>query len=209
MKSGGGKSPPAPLFQRGGHVNSSAPLFQRGGHANPSATFLQSGEICIRSAVSKDRDAIRAIIDGAGNLTEAEEACAAELLDIYLKNAGQRDYSFIVAVDGQDAAVGYACYGPRPLTDGTYDLYWIIVDPAARRSGAGRALVEGVGNRLAALGARLIVAETSGLAKYEPTRRFYTGCGFIEEARVKEFYRAGDDLVIYTMRLRPYTESGN
>lgn len=155
----------------------------------------------VREAAAADSDAIRAVIKAAGNLTAAEEVCAAELLDIYVGDADQRDYSFIAAVGADDRVVGYACYGPRPLTLGTYDLYWIIVVPAMRRYGAGRLLVEGVEDRLARLGARLIVAETSGLAQYESTRRFYLGCGFTEEARVREFYKPGDDLIVYTKRL--------
>lgn len=155
----------------------------------------------VRDVDAADSDAVRAIIRSAGNLTSDEEACAAELLDIYLNDAGQRDYSFIAAVDADGMVAGYACYGPRPLTSGTYDLYWIIVAPSMRRYGVGRLLVQDVEDRLGRLGARLIMAETSGIAKYESTRRFYLGCGFTEEARVKEFYKPGDDLIVYTKRL--------
>ncbi|MBI5885339.1 MAG: GNAT family N-acetyltransferase [Deltaproteobacteria bacterium] len=169
--------------------------------AGDGAAGAHAPVLRVRDVDAADSDAIRAVIKSAGNLTSDEEACAAELLDIYLNDADQRDYGFIAALDADGMVAGYACYGPRPLASGTYDLYWIIVAPLMRRYGVGRLLVQEVEGRLARLGARLIVAETSGLPEYESTRRFYLGCGFTEEARVKEFYKSGDDLIVYTKRL--------
>ncbi|MBI5562089.1 MAG: GNAT family N-acetyltransferase [Deltaproteobacteria bacterium] len=155
----------------------------------------------MREADSGDREAIVSIIKRAGNLTRGEEACAEELLDIYLNNQAQTGYRFVCAVDGADKIQGYACYGPRPLTDGAYDLYWIIVDPDARGNGAGRRLVNAVEERLKGNGGRLLIAETSGMEGYAAARRFYTGCGFREEARISGFYKPGDDLVVYVRRI--------
>ena len=36
---------------------------------------------------------------------------------------------------------GWICWGPTPCTLGTYDLYWMAVDPALQGSGIGTALV--------------------------------------------------------------------
>lgn len=157
--------------------------------------------LIIREVLARDRAAIVAVINSAGNLTDAEQACATGLLDIYLGDAGQQDYRFIAAIDGDDGLAGYACYGPRPLTDGTFDLYWIVVGRPRQRGGAGRLLVSGVEERLAGLNGRIIIAETSGLPQYESTRGFYLACGFIEEARIREFYKPGDDLIVYIKRL--------
>src|SRR5205085_12524048 len=54
----------------------------------------------------------------------------------------------------------YACFGPTPATDRTFDLYWIAVHPDAQRSGAGAALMDDVERQLEAR-ARMIVIETS------------------------------------------------
>jgi hypothetical protein len=43
----------------------------------------------------------------------------------------------------------------------------------------------------------LVVAETSSQPKYEKTRRFYLTRGYAELARIRDYYRRGDDLVVY------------
>jgi len=101
--------------------------------------------------------------------------------------------------------LGFACYGPRPLTRGTFDLYWIAVRRTAQGRGVGRALLQRVAQEVRAMGGRMIVAETSGRPDYEPTRRFYEAHGYVREATVADFYAPGDDLVIYVQRLQPKT----
>lgn len=89
------------------------------------------------------------------------------------------------------------CWGQTPCTLGTWDIYWIAVDPAAQGAGVGSALMEDVECRLAGV-ARLIVVETSGRAAYAPTRAFYQARGYRMAAVVPEFYAAGDAQVIFT-----------
>ena len=112
------------------------------------------------------------------------------------------DYEFVGAYD-DDAGdlLGYACFGPTPSTEGTYDLYWLAVHPAAQGRGAGRALVRRVEQDLAIRGARLLVVETSSRADYARTREFYVRGGYIEAARVRDFYAPADDRIIFTTRL--------
>ena len=109
-------------------------------------------------------------------------------------------YHFIVAQQG-DAFLGFACYGTRPLTDGTFDLYWIGVDQKQQGRGIGKALMHIVEEGVRERGGRLLIAETEGKPSFEPTRRFYLSAGYELEARIRDFYRFGDDLVIFTKRL--------
>jgi ribosomal protein S18 acetylase RimI-like enzyme len=111
------------------------------------------------------------------------------------------DYEFIGAFDHGGRLIGYACFGPTPSTEGTYDLYWLAVDPAAQGQGAGRALVREVERLLGARGARLLVVETSSRRDYAGTRAFYQATGYAETARVKDFYAPADDRIILTTRL--------
>ena len=111
------------------------------------------------------------------------------------------DYEFVGAYDDRDLLLGYACFGPTPATDGTYDLYWLAVDPAAQGRGAGRALVRWVERELTARGARLLVVETSSRTDYAHTREFYARGGYVEAARVRDFYAPADDRIILTTRL--------
>ena len=108
-------------------------------------------------------------------------------------------YNFIVDREN-DQVLGFACYGPRDLTNGVFDLYWIAVDPSCRRSGVGRGLLSSSEEAVRKLGGRMLIAETSGTPHYEPTRRFYYSMGYILEATIKDFYVEGDDLAIFVKR---------
>jgi GNAT superfamily N-acetyltransferase len=116
------------------------------------------------------------------------------------------DYHFLGAFDADGELVGYACYGPTPSTDRTYDLYWIAVDPSAQGSGTGTRLLAEVERRVAALHARLLIVETSSRPEYAATRAFYQARRYDEAARVGSFYAPGDDRVIYTKRVQAAPE---
>jgi len=96
---------------------------------------------------------------------------------------------------------GYICYGPTPMTDGTYDLYWIASDPRVRGQGVGAALVSAMEGELRRKAARLIRVETSATEAYGPTRGFYQAMRYMEEARLRDFYKAGEDLIILSKKL--------
>lgn len=159
-----------------------------------------SGGLQIRQTRPEDRDVLLSIIERTESLTKEERGCAIEMLDVYLGEPGQTDYCFITALkDG--APAGYACYGDRSLAQGVFDLYWIIVGEGMKGAGVGRALVDGVEVKLKDLNARMLVAETSSLPAFEAARGFYLKCGFLEEARIRDFYKPGDDIVFYVKRL--------
>lgn len=139
---------------------------------------------------------------------EVEVQCALELIDVYLNDAEQKDYILACAVDESDQPRGYVCYGPTPLTAGTYDLYWIAVDPACHGRGVGSLLMEYVERQVRDTAssvprARLLIIETSSLPRYEAARRLYSRHHYREVARIPDFYADGDDRVIYTKRFRP------
>ena len=126
---------------------------------------------------------------------------AIELVDLALQ-PNNPDYQILVAdKDGQGGIVGYVCYGPTPMTEGTYDLYWIASDPTVRGQGVGAALVSGMEGDLRRRNARLIRVETSATEAYGPTRGFYAAMKYGEEARFRDFYKLGDDLIILGKRL--------
>jgi ribosomal protein S18 acetylase RimI-like enzyme len=128
----------------------------------------------------------------------SEVAIAVELLD--RAAAGDDDYRFVGAFDGDDL-VGYACWGPTPGTEGTFDLYWIAVDASRQGGGVGSQLLAHVERTLQAGGGRLIVVETSSRADYAPTRAFYERRGYARAATLPGYYAPGDNLVIYLKEL--------
>ncbi|WP_395839005.1 GNAT family N-acetyltransferase [Cystobacter fuscus] len=125
--------------------------------------------------------------------------CAIELVDLALQ-PNNPDYKILVA-DRDGTIVGYVCYGPTPMTEGTYDLYWIASDPQVRGQGVGASLVSGMEADLRRRTARIIRVETSATEAYGPTRGFYASMKYTEEARIRDFYKVGDDLIILTKRV--------
>jgi ribosomal protein S18 acetylase RimI-like enzyme len=143
------------------------------------------------------RSRVEDIVGATGVFSKEEVAVAVELFDAALKAC---DYEVVGAFDG-DVLVGYACYGPTPSTDRTYDLYWIAVHPDAQGAGVGAALMTDVERELQRRGARLLVVETSSRNDYAPTRRFYGKRQYTEAARLRDFYAPGDDRLVLTKRL--------
>lgn len=125
--------------------------------------------------------------------------CAVELVDLAL-TPNNKDYTVLVA-DRSGTLVGYACFGPTPMTEGTYDLYWIASDPTVRGQGVGASLISGMEADMRRRGARVIRIETSATEAYGPTRGFYASMKYTEEARFRDFYKVGDDLIILAKRL--------
>jgi len=110
------------------------------------------------------------------------------------------DYEFTGAFEGE-RLLGYACAGPTPATDGTFDLYWLAVDPAVQGKGVGRRIVHDVERQLRERGARMLLVETSSRPDYSKTRAFYARCGYTESARIRDFYAPADDRIMLTTRL--------
>jgi ribosomal protein S18 acetylase RimI-like enzyme len=110
-------------------------------------------------------------------------------------------YRFVVAeIDGRVA--GYACFGATPCTDGTWDLYWIAVDPSLHGAGVGWTLMSDAVDAIRAESGRLVIIETASKPAYDRTRAFYLKYGCREVARIPDFYAPGDDKIVYALALR-------
>lgn len=159
-----------------------------------------------------DRSRVNDILAATGAFADSEIEVALELFDLAYPADSEgasltalasrnEDYEFVGAREAEGALLGYACFGPTPSTDGTFDLYWLAVHPDAQGRGAGRRLIAWVHQELNQRGARLLVVETSSRDSYVRTREFYTHAGYAEAARVRDFYAPADDRIIYTTRL--------
>ena len=153
--------------------------------------------ITIRKLQSDDKDPIRHILEETGVFTSDEITIAVELIDIFLDDPKQEDYHIYTGIDEENNVVGYVCVGPTPLTDGTFDLYWIVVKLSVHGMGFGRQLLQKAEELVKEYHGRLLIAETSSQPKYEPTRTFYGKNHYNEISRIKDYYRLSDDLIIY------------
>lgn len=151
----------------------------------------------LRPLTAADRRRIEDITRAVRVFRDDEIPVALEVFDA--ATAGSPDYAALGAVlEGQ--LVGWICWGPTPCTLGTYDLYWMAVDPRTQSAGVGTALVREMEGRLAG-SARLIVVETAGRPDYRPTRAFYEARGYRRAAVIPDFYAPGDDQVVYLKTL--------
>lgn len=161
--------------------------------------------VALRLLRSGDRERIRSLVVAAGNFNEAEVETAVELADEALAKGDPGGYFFLLLEEdaGERAVLGYACYGPVPLTAGTYDLYWIVVHPLAQGKGHGRRLLEAVESRVRDLGGRKLLIETSSQESYAGTIRFYERSGYELAARIRDFYKVGDDKLVFSKDFAP------
>ncbi len=151
----------------------------------------------VRKTARADAPAILRLAAAEPLFSREDREVVEELLLDYLEEPEPGDYRFLTAID-EGRVAGFACYGPTPLTRGTYDLYWICVGRRHRRRGTGRSLLLAVIRGLRRSGGRLLSVETSGRRDFAPTRAFYQQAGLDATARVPNFYAPGDDLVIFT-----------
>jgi GNAT superfamily N-acetyltransferase len=159
-------------------------------------------EITYRTSISKDDpDKVREIVKSTGFFYDFEIDVAVEIVEEALaKGAEESGYYFIFA-ESDGITVGFSCTGPIACTVGSYDLFWIAVHHDFRGKGIGKKLLEHTHNHAKEKGARMIVAETSGTPKYEPTRQFYLHNNYKLEAVIKDFYLPGDDKMMYIFRM--------
>jgi ribosomal protein S18 acetylase RimI-like enzyme len=157
---------------------------------------IQVGAGTVRPLQRQDRTPLLGILRATGVFTDDEIEIALELIDSVLDRPEQRDY-LIRVYEESGRVMGYYCVGPTPATAATYDLYWIAVDPAIHGGGVGTMLNKDAEDLIRGRGGSLVIAETSSQPRYEKTRGFYIRRGYEELARIRDYYRPGDDLVMY------------
>jgi ribosomal protein S18 acetylase RimI-like enzyme len=155
----------------------------------------------IRPMVHNDKVEIMKILRTTPEFTPAEVAVAEEVIDSYLQISVNSDYHILVAEVGSSLA-GYICYGPTPLTEGTWDIYWIAVDPEHQRQGVGHNLLAFAENIIMKAKGRLILIETSSKEEYEKARDFYQKQGYKLIGHIPDFYASGDDKLILQKKPR-------
>lgn len=153
----------------------------------------------IRPVQAVDRERVREILVSTARFTRQEVGWAMELVDLALQ--GRSEYSTHVLEDDDGLIQGYVLFGPTPMTEGVYDLYWIAVDPKRQGQGFGQLLLRFVENEVRRQAGRMLLIETSSKRSYAPTIRFYQQAGYREISRIKDFYRIEDDKVVFCKHL--------
>lgn len=149
----------------------------------------------IRLTMPDDVTDLMVLSEAIGLFEPSQTEELAQMLDQHFN--GETESQDLWFTDDDDGVVGVAYVAPERMTEGTWNLYLIAIHPERQRQGRGVALLSHVEQVLASRGERILLVETSGLESFEYVRSFYRKSGYDEEARIREFYKAGDDKIIF------------
>src|SRR5947209_2536753 len=150
----------------------------------------------IRPATPAGTDALVAIAAGTGVFKPLELEALREVLDDYhAENRALGHVGVTLELHGKPAAFAY--YAPAAMTDRTWYLYWIAVDKNVHAKGLGTRLLKKAEEDVKAANGRIFYIETSSLPHYELTRKFYLKHGYEVAGQLRDFYAAGDDMVVF------------
>ncbi len=121
-----------------------------------------------------------------------EITVAEEVIGCFLKERCSSGYRVWVAVEETDKVIGYVCFGQTPLTEGTWDVYWIAVAGAWRGRGVGRLLLQHAEGEIRDGGGRMILIETSSKPEYQKAMLLYGRMGYLPVSIITDFYAPGD-----------------
>lgn len=144
--------------------------------------------------MNADTAPLLAIIEASGQFDDESLSHVRDTLAQHF--AGEGGALWLTADDGEPVGVAYCA--PEPVTRGTWNLLMLWTRADRHGRGHGAALVQHLERELTKREARLLIVETSGLASFGPARRFYSKCGFLQEATIKNFFAAGDDKLVFT-----------
>jgi len=153
-----------------------------------------------RAMESEDLPSLVDLVEASGVFRSDEVEVAREVLEAAAAKGEASGYFCRVHEDNGESS-GFACWGPTPCTVGTYDLYWLVVHPRSQGRGEASQLLAEAEADVLRRGGRQLIAETSSTDPYTPARSFYETRGFRVAARIPDFYRVGDDKVVYVKPL--------
>lgn len=150
----------------------------------------------IRPVRKEDMAALKSVIDATDLFPSG---MLDDMVDGYLNGKTEELWLTRLGEDGSPVALMYA--KPEEMTEGTWNALLLAVRPDQQRSGFGRELMAHLEGKLKEQGHRLLLVETSGNQEYAGTRAFYERVGYEKEGRIRDFYQAGEDKIIYRKQL--------
>lgn len=147
----------------------------------------------IRPTKHEDVPALKLVLDGT-ELFPSE--MLPEMVGQFLSDQDSQDV-WLTLEDDSGTAIGFCYAAPEQLTEGTWNMLAIAVLPERQGTGVGGAITRKLEDVLREKGQRVLIAETSGTDRFAMTREFYRKSGYKEEARIRDFWDAGDDKVVF------------
>ncbi|MEM6963822.1 MAG: N-acetyltransferase [Bacteroidota bacterium] len=122
------------------------------------------------------------------------------MISNYFDDPKTEEIWFTATEDDRPLSIGFCA--PEQLTEGTYNLYAIGVKSDLQGQGVGEKMMAYLEAQLSATGQRILIVETSGTDELALTRKFYEKLGYHKEAVIRDFWKDGDDKVIYWKKLK-------
>ena len=145
-----------------------------------------------------DGAAVVDLVVSAGMFSREE---AGFLADGALDSDGEGATCFVEDADDGRGLASVVYYRPEEAAERAFDLTMIAVRPDLQGGGRGATLMRYAEDDLRTRGQRLLIVRTSGTSQYDGTRAFYRRLGYVEHARVPDYWTDGDDLVLFSRRL--------
>ena len=150
----------------------------------------------IRPFAPEDTDAIIGIAVDTNMFAEEDTGILRDMLSNH-PTVDHGDNSKIIILEEDGEVIGVAYYEPAPATDRAWYLTMIAVHPEKQADGRGTLLMQNVEDALIAAGQRMLLVNTSGTPDYDRTRSFYLRCGYEQVAHIRDYWSAGDDLIVF------------
>jgi ribosomal protein S18 acetylase RimI-like enzyme len=154
----------------------------------------------IRPITPADIEAVVALTAATDMFKPLEINALREVLDDYFEEEMARGHVAVVWEDA-DQIAGFTYYGPVPLGDRTWQLWWIAVAKTRQGTGVGSRLLRHAEDDMRRKHGRLLFIETGSAPLYEPTRHFYRKFGYEQHALLQDYYADGDSMVIFRKAL--------
>jgi GNAT superfamily N-acetyltransferase len=150
----------------------------------------------IRPTTEDDIDELVAIATATAMFTPSEIDALRDVYDDFFDDIAEDGDQCHTLIE-DDRITGYMYLGPDNISNGSWLLWWIVVDNSLQGKGRGGLLLKTAEQIALANGCRIMFIDTSSLPQYEQTRRFYIKYGYEKEAVLRDYYAPGDDKVIY------------
>lgn len=150
----------------------------------------------IRLITRSDTDGLKKVVDSSG-LFPSEYLD--EMISDYFSNADTQDIQFAYFDDNKPVAIGYCV--PEKFTDGTYNLLAIGVSKDYQRKGIASVMMKYIEQLLKHKEGRIIIVETSTDDAQIGARKFYKQIGYTQEAVIRDFWKEGEDKIVFWKKL--------
>ncbi len=150
----------------------------------------------IKAVTQSDIDELKKVVDSS-ELFPSEYLD--EMISDYFNNTDTQDIWFAYFNDKTPTAIGYCV--PEKLTNGTYNLLAIGVSQDAQRNGVATEMMKYIEQLLKLKDGRILIVETSSDDAQIGARKFYQKIGYTQMAIIKDFWKDGEDKIVFWKKL--------